>query len=442
MTGIRQILVLLAASVGADTPALAQTCRPYWAYTGTPSQAFSQDHAISAASFDDGTGPTVWMLWGNGTLHVYRLQGAQWNICEAGLPSYTTLYGVKVLDDQSGSHLFLFGVTFDPPTHAYDYWTAEWNGATWSVVWPGFANDHASPTVSLDLGGGPGIYGFVASTPAGSLYPARWDGSQWITIGVAPGIGANDLELVAYDDGSGRSLHVIGDFSSIGGVPAHGFAKWDGQTWVPLGDQDAISTPRRAVVYDDGNGPAVYFLGARVYGLSYVGPLSRWNGREWSLAGAMSGGTVASDAFLFDDGRGPALYVAGAFTGFGGIPTHSIARYDGHWEALGDGILDNSAQIDHVATMNGPRGPTLFTFGFFNRAGAGLSPKAAQWVGCPNCYANCDLSTTAPALNVNDFVCFLQKFAAHLPEANCDVNATIDVNDFVCFLQKFAAGCG
>jgi hypothetical protein len=60
------------------------------------------------------------------------------------------------------------------------------------------------------------------------------------------------------------------------------------------------------------------------------------------------------------------------------------------------------------------------------------------------CYANCDHSTTPPVLNVADFTCFLQKFAAADPYANCD-NSTIppvlNVADFTCFLQKYAAGC-
>jgi hypothetical protein len=60
------------------------------------------------------------------------------------------------------------------------------------------------------------------------------------------------------------------------------------------------------------------------------------------------------------------------------------------------------------------------------------------------CYANCDASTAAPVLNVADFTCFLQKFAAGDPYANCDASTvapTLNVADFTCFLQKFAAGC-
>ncbi len=60
------------------------------------------------------------------------------------------------------------------------------------------------------------------------------------------------------------------------------------------------------------------------------------------------------------------------------------------------------------------------------------------------CYANCDLSTTPPILNVNDFVCFLNAFAARDPYANCDQSSIppiLNVNDFICFQVKFAQGC-
>jgi hypothetical protein len=62
----------------------------------------------------------------------------------------------------------------------------------------------------------------------------------------------------------------------------------------------------------------------------------------------------------------------------------------------------------------------------------------------PSCYANCDGSTTNPCLNVLDFGCFLNKFAANDPYANCD-NSTqapvLNVLDFGCFLNRFAASC-
>ena len=60
------------------------------------------------------------------------------------------------------------------------------------------------------------------------------------------------------------------------------------------------------------------------------------------------------------------------------------------------------------------------------------------------CYPNCDASTTAPILNVADFTCFLNRFAAGDSYANCDGSTTVpvlNVADFTCFLNSFAAGC-
>jgi hypothetical protein len=71
---------------------------------------------------------------------------------------------------------------------------------------------------------------------------------------------------------------------------------------------------------------------------------------------------------------------------------------------------------------------------------------SASGVGCTStsCYANCDGSTTAPILNVNDFICFNNLYAAGDSRANCDgstVAPVLNVNDFTCFTNKYAVGC-
>jgi serine protease AprX len=62
----------------------------------------------------------------------------------------------------------------------------------------------------------------------------------------------------------------------------------------------------------------------------------------------------------------------------------------------------------------------------------------------PACYANCDGSVVVPILNVADFTCFLNRFAAGESYANCDQSTSppeLNVADFTCFLNQFAAGC-
>jgi hypothetical protein len=81
-----------------------------------------------------------------------------------------------------------------------------------------------------------------------------------------------------------------------------------------------------------------------------------------------------------------------------------------------------------------------------NESGFAILAATLSYPGAaaPACYANCDHSTTPPVLNVADFTCFLQKYAAADTYANCDSSTTppvLNVADFTCFLQKYAAGC-
>lgn len=57
------------------------------------------------------------------------------------------------------------------------------------------------------------------------------------------------------------------------------------------------------------------------------------------------------------------------------------------------------------------------------------------------CYGNCDQSTTPPILNVDDFICFIDRFAAGDPYANCDGSTAepiLNIDDFGCFMNAFA----
>jgi probable HAF family extracellular repeat protein len=77
-----------------------------------------------------------------------------------------------------------------------------------------------------------------------------------------------------------------------------------------------------------------------------------------------------------------------------------------------------------------------------------LNGQARGWIATipapPSCYANCDGSTSTPILNVNDFACFLDRFAAGDAHANCDGSTmppALNVLDLACFLNQFATGC-
>jgi hypothetical protein len=80
-------------------------------------------------------------------------------------------------------------------------------------------------------------------------------------------------------------------------------------------------------------------------------------------------------------------------------------------------------------------------------SGDGVAGGDAIWsftIAPPDCYANCDLSVGQPLLNVNDFVCFRNRFAAGDIYANCDGSTlapVLNFVDFICFMNRYAAGC-
>jgi hypothetical protein len=177
--------------------------------------------------------------------------------------------------------------------------------------------------------------------------------------------------------------------------------------------------------------------------------VARWSGGTWTM--------LPPDTTLFtpvalaahDDGSGPALYATGGFSAIGGVPAARVARWNGSaWAGLGAGVggLEGTSSAA-IASFDpdgaGPSPAALFVGGRFTSAGGHDSGRLARW-GCTACYANCDNSTTAPVLNVSDFICFLNRFNAGDPYANCDGSTAppvLNVADFICFQSSYAAGC-
>jgi hypothetical protein len=119
---------------------------------------------------------------------------------------------------------------------------------------------------------------------------------------------------------------------------------------------------------------------------------------------------------------------------------------------------DGPAAIDASWFTIDGGGATFLSGGLFNLGGTVGQPDTGElsggdftlgggfWFGvlANDCYANCDLSTASPILNIADFSCFLNRYAAGDTYANCDQSTTppvLNVADFACFLNAYAAGC-
>jgi hypothetical protein len=152
-------------------------------------------------------------------------------------------------------------------------------------------------------------------------------------------------------------------------------------------------------------------------------------GQTWAnVTGALPGGVRVKALEVDWRFSPPDLYAgtgAGIYWSFNGGQTWTKDGPDLPNVNIGDLAID--------------RPNNTITAGTYGRGAwrAGLRPPAA-------CYPNCDGSTGAPLLNVNDFICFQGKFAAGDPYANCDHSTAapvLNVNDFICFQTKFAVGC-
>ena len=54
------------------------------------------------------------------------------------------------------------------------------------------------------------------------------------------------------------------------------------------------------------------------------------------------------------------------------------------------------------------------------------------------CYADCDSSGT---LNIFDYICFGNEYAASTSYADCDGNGSLNIFDYICYGNAYAAGC-
>ncbi|MBL9031921.1 MAG: hypothetical protein JNM80_09465 [Phycisphaerae bacterium] len=224
-------------------------------------------------------------------------------------------------------------------------------------------------------------------------------------------------------DGAGPLPPVLvaaGIFDRIesvdGGVSR--IAMWNGSAWQPLGAGVTAATPT---------------------GFSQVWARFSEDGAPW-IAGQPQGQVLACGS-TFAPGLTPAA-------GYGGLVyqwrKNGIPLVDGP-TGTGSTIVGATGNFGILNVSQADAG--VYDCVLSNACGSSTSRSATLTVtgNCPGpCYANCDGSTTTPLLNINDFVCFLNTFAAADPYANCDgstIAPVLNANDFVCYLNRFGAGC-
>ncbi len=239
----------------------------------------------------------------------------------------------------------------------------------------------------FDDGSGPSLYVGGDFTTAGGVTVnriARWDGDGWAAVGT--GMNGAVHALCVFDDGTGEALYAGGMFTIAGGNSAAFIAKWNGTAWSALGNQSGGHV-FAMVVHDDGSGPSLFAAGGftSAGGASIKG-IARFNGAAWlPVGGDLSGGIAHGKALaVFDAGSGPELYVGGWFTSVAGVAANGIARWNGSaWSALsgGTGGSGVSPYVNALATFDDGNGLGLYAGGEFTTAGGVTVNRIARWSG-------------------------------------------------------------
>jgi hypothetical protein len=288
----------------------------------------------------------------------------------------------------------------------------------------------ADTLVFFDENGGAtgprGLYDFATGTGLATLRVAVGGVQRFFSLTMQPGTG----RVYAADPNIGAmsmlwTLDVnTGIATLVGGINSDVIA-------------NIAFDPATGVLYGLGrNSSVLYTINTATGTPTQVGATSFvHSGLAFSSGGQLYGTSGTGFLYSIDKATGGSTLIGGP--GIGSLVEDAAFTPQGNLY-----ITDFHGRIDQVNPATGAI-PVSWQTGFGDGL-LGLIATPTVFPPPPSCYANCDNSTTPPVLNVLDFTCFLNEFAAGDTYANCDQSTTppiLNILDFECFLNKFAAGC-
>jgi hypothetical protein len=201
-------------------------------------------------------------------------------------------------------------------------------------------------------------------------------------------------------------------------------ASSDGGANFQLRLSGVLGWPRvtRELAVDPSDARTVY-LATAAFGQPQV-RRSRDAGETWEVLSANFPDVPVNVVGVDVRGPAPVIY-AGSDAGLYRSVNEGLS-----WRKYGQG-LPNACIID-LLVETGRNPPRIIV---------GTQGRGSWMVPIATCYADIDDSGS---LTANDFVAFLNAFAALAPIANCDLSTgspALTANDFACFVNAYAAGC-
>ena len=209
---------------------------------------------------------------------------------------------------------------------------------------------------------------------------ARWDGDSWNPLGEGVQGGLSDLggilSMTVYEG----NLVVAGFFDRAGDASANNVAQWDGAGWSALGSGISVTSlqdgPFCMAVHDGSLYVGGSFLDAGAVAVQHI---ARWDGTSWHAVGEGVSGTLTPGVGSMVLYRGD-LVAGGNFSTIDGIDVAHIARWDGvSWDSLESGIEGHQDSV--VVVAQAVLGENLYAGGVFRRAGGVAAANLARWDG-------------------------------------------------------------
>ena len=162
-----------------------------------------------------------------------------------------------------------------------------------------------------------GSFESIGETSAKAL--ALFNGTQWSSV---PGTPSQVFDACPHPLGGWL---IVGPFHQVGGIAAHGAARWDGATWHDesigptfSGDQ-AWSLPSNVILYGG-------FLSEKEGVHLVSSDFRRWNGSAWiPWPVQLTGGNPARRLLI--ERRDRSLVLAGSFSALNGQPCDGSKRH-------------------------------------------------------------------------------------------------------------------
>lgn len=306
------------------------------------------------------------------TLGIAAYDGAEFHPMGAGLAGGR--YGPQAFDmtyydgalHVAGSFVFAGGVS------ALNL--ARWTSSGWESLGGG-PSDNAVATLcefNGDLYFGGSFYDHSSSP---FTWLTRFDGDSFHSMEWINEIGGVVIGLINHRN----SLVIVGGFDDVPGRDAESVAMWDGNGY-------SIPQPHLVGKWDDPFiSAACEYQGDLILGGDFttdgqqgLNHIARWDGNSWHpLGSGLTGGDwISVNAMTVYKGL---LVVGGFFESAGGVAANNIAMWDGtFWRSLGSGVEGSIAGDPFVTTLVSHDGG-LYVGGNFLTAGGKPSPNLARW---------------------------------------------------------------